>query len=496
MNEAKEILRKINLGASVAEFDSDLEKYFIETETFRSVISDGGDIISGDKGTGKTAIYRILKGSYRSYPELEHVEIVDAFNPQGDPVFQRLLQGPVMSEEQFRTFWKAYMFSLVGNWLVDIYPHDYNPEIQILYETLEYLGLEATDVSPETIFGKLHRMVDKMLSPSAIEAEFKLTETGMPIVKPRMEFEDRRETGSIIYNGDYLKILNQALGSVELKVWVLFDRLDEAFSGSPSVEIPALRALLRSYLDLTNLENLRLKLFLRKDLFRRLIKGGFVNLTHINARRIEIVWDDEDLWSMVMRRMERDPDLMEFFGADSDVSTMLSVLLPEQIDVGDRKPTTDRWVISRIRDGNNNRPPRNLIDLLNKSRDAQLRREQRESRFIAPATGPVIEADSVKRAFSQLSEQRVQDTLLAEADELIPIIESFRDGKSEHSPETLRSTIGNVENYSAVVQSLIDVGFLEEFGSNYKIPMLYREGLKIRQGKAFSSKEENDEADT
>jgi hypothetical protein len=34
---------------------------------------------------------------------------------------------------------------------------------------------------------------------------------------------------------------------------------------------------------------------------------------------------------------------------------------------------------------------------------------------------------------------------------------------------------------------LIETGFLEEIGSSYKVPMLYREGLEITQGKAFST---------
>ncbi|MEM9578652.1 MAG: hypothetical protein AAF999_16770 [Pseudomonadota bacterium] len=85
--QGKDLLNLISFGTSVAEFDKDLEKYFIETATFRDVISDSGDIISGDKGTGKTAIYRILKQNYRAYDVLEEVEIIDAFNPTGDPVF-------------------------------------------------------------------------------------------------------------------------------------------------------------------------------------------------------------------------------------------------------------------------------------------------------------------------------------------------------------------------------------------------------------------------
>ncbi len=60
----KEILQKLELGNSVAEYDAALESYFVETSTFRSVIRDEADVIAGDKGTGKTALFRILKKRY------------------------------------------------------------------------------------------------------------------------------------------------------------------------------------------------------------------------------------------------------------------------------------------------------------------------------------------------------------------------------------------------------------------------------------------------
>jgi hypothetical protein len=47
---------------------------------------------------------------------------------------------------------------------------------------------------------------------------------------------------------------------------------------------------------------------------------------------------------------------------------------------GSRKPKTWQWILTRIRDGNGIKPPRNLIDLINKARDAQARREEREGR--------------------------------------------------------------------------------------------------------------------
>ena len=242
---------------------------------------------------------------------------------------------------------------------------------------------------------------------------------------------------------------------------------------------------MRTYLDLADMASVKLKLFVRKDLFRRITEGGFVNLTHINARRIDIVWDEEDLISLICKRLLQSEKFRGVIGRELTDEELLNVLLPEQIDAGDRKPSSKTWIMGRIKDGNNNRPPRNIIDLLNKSKEAQGRREARSAREVDPAKGPIIEADSVKRAFSQLSEMRVQDTLLAEASDLAVVIERFRDGKSEHNHGSLRTTYGDGPDPNETTRALVDIGFLEEFGTNYKIPMLYRDGLKITQGKAF-----------
>jgi len=53
----KDVLKELNLGYSVAEFDEELENYFVETEPFRALINNRADVVAGDKGTGKTAIF-------------------------------------------------------------------------------------------------------------------------------------------------------------------------------------------------------------------------------------------------------------------------------------------------------------------------------------------------------------------------------------------------------------------------------------------------------
>ena len=75
-------------------------------------------------------------------------------------------------------------------------------------------------------------------------------------------------------------------------------------------ELPALRALFRVFLDLMPFTCVRLKLFVRRDLFRKLTQGGFVNLTHVNARKIEITWDEDDLKNLLCQRVRENREFL------------------------------------------------------------------------------------------------------------------------------------------------------------------------------------------
>lgn len=59
------LLRLLDLGKSVAEFDNDLERYFIETNVFLEFINDRVDVVAGDKARAKPqyiASYRDVTG--------------------------------------------------------------------------------------------------------------------------------------------------------------------------------------------------------------------------------------------------------------------------------------------------------------------------------------------------------------------------------------------------------------------------------------------------
>lgn len=492
MNESYDAQRALNLmsiGKSVAEQDDLLDQYFIETEAFRSLVSGSVDIIAGDKGTGKSAIYRMLQNNYRDYSSIGDVEVLSAFNPAGSPVFQRLTNSEVYSEGKYRTIWKSYFLSYVGNWLIDIFGSDYNEDVRNLSNILAALGLENQKPEPKGIFSYIANFFKQLATPGRIDVEFSATESGMPIVKPGVEFTGKIGGENIIYCDDFLGALEAALTACGVKVWLVMDRLDEAFVGSPEIETPALRALLRTYLDFSGFDALKIKLFLRRDLFRRVTSGGFVNLSHINSKRIDIEWSDDDLVAMLEKRLRNSGEFLSAigYGSGSDIS-LFNRVFPSQIDIGDRKPSARNWIMSRIQDGKGVKPPRNLIDLAIKSRENQIRREQRSARGGLRCEQSLFEPDAVREGQKQLSQIRVDDTLLAEAGNLAKYIEKFKDGKSEHNMLTAMQTIGASDEAEGklILKSLVEMGFLEELKESYKIPMLYREGLNITQGKAFA----------
>jgi hypothetical protein len=346
--------------------------------------------------------------------------------------------------------------------------------------------------------------VRPLFSWKSAEIGYTITPEGIQTFKPKIEFSKEEESGAnreperqVPINSAF-RLLDKCLREAGLSIWIAVDRLDEAFQGAPAVEIPALRALFRVYLDLLEFSRLRLKLFVRRDLFRRITAGGFVNLTHVNARKFEVIWDEEDLLSLLCRRIRKNVDFCRHIFVDESTTDkeLFDRLFPQQVDYGKRKPKTWTWIMRRIRDGKDVKPPRNLIDLVIMSQQAQLRSEDRAIRDYEK-TNPIFEPDALRRALRQLSEQRVNDTLMAEAGIYASVIERFRDGKAEHNEASLAQVLGLVdeEGVRAEIRPLVDIGFLEEIKGSYKIPSLYRDGLQITQGKAFTDSTEPEDED-
>ncbi len=481
----REALQKLKFGNSVAESDKGLQDYFLVTQSYLALVNDDADLIAGDKGTGKTAIFQQLKRNFANEPALSDTEIVTGFNLGGEPLFRKLGNEQPLQEIQYITIWKMYILSLAGNWLLNSSKGKRFAASQKLDALLTKLELRSEDNNATSTFSNVLSWARRFRPKFELSSD--LTNPTLSVefyqVKPKYETISPEE----ISQGEVFALLDSALLEQNKLVWVVIDRLDEAFVGLPDIETPALRALLRTYLDLMALDRLRLKLFVRKDLFRRIIQDGFVNLTHINARKFEIIWDDDDLLALFARRVRASREFIQMFGiVNASDRELFQLVFPEKMEVRKNAPNTWRWMLSQICDGNGVKSPRNLIDLLGIAQQEQLRRELRSSRKYG-SESPMIEIDSIKKALARLSERRIEDTLLAEyGRDVQRAIQAFKNGNSEHNVDSLCHLFGFDSSHARVTAEVLnEIGFLEQEGDIYRVPDLYCSGLNITHGKAF-----------
>ncbi len=484
-----ELLNSLDFGNQVAEFDRDSDRHFIITDAFRAIMENRADIVAGEKGAGKTTIYKYLKAQYTQIPQLSKVEVISGFNPSGSPVFSRLTRMERLTEAEYLYIWKTYILSLIGAWLLQLCEGSYGTYTNKLNDLLNRMGLKSDDDRAESVFTRLIGLKQKLMNPKNIGMEISLDPLGNPKVRPLIEFDNSNKEPapelSPLSDDTGLTLLNRALAENDITVWVLLDRLDEAFVGYPLFEIPILRALLRAYLDLLAYDRIGVKLFVRKDLFRKVVKDGFVNLTHVNARKVEITWDREDLMSVICWRIKGSQEFIRHCGIQTDSDQRIfEAVFPTQMESGGRKLATWDWITSEIRDGNGVIAPRNLVELAILAKDEQSKREQRKPRYLSQGQ-PIIEADSLLRASARLSAHRVQDTLLAEASrEVAALIAAFKDGKRGHNDESIGHLFGvSPSQAHEFAATLIDIGFLETAGKRYRIAPLYRDGININRGK-------------
>ena len=87
----QEVLRNLQLGDDAAEHEGQLRDYFLRTAAYHAVVRDEADLIIGAKGTGKTAIARILTDPNFSEDLIADVLIVPVFNIRSSGLYASLL---------------------------------------------------------------------------------------------------------------------------------------------------------------------------------------------------------------------------------------------------------------------------------------------------------------------------------------------------------------------------------------------------------------------
>jgi hypothetical protein len=491
-----ELLRQVSFGSRVAEEEStSLKNYFVETNEWKRVYGREVDVVYGPKGSGKSAIYALLQERATELFD-DSILYIAAENPRGATAFRELVTDPPTSEREFQQLWKLYFSSLAAGVF-----NEYGLDTQGARGLSKALKERGLLVGKESLADKFKRTFDyvkKNIRPTSVEAGVKLDPTtGFPAgITAKVGF-DPAETA--LQNKDespdsLLRLANDALAECGFDLWFSVDRLDVAFQDNDALEANALRALFKVYLDMMAYENMRLMVFLRTDIWKRITESGFREASHI-TKALTITWTKESLLNLVLKRLLQSSPFIEAYSVDAErvlgdlgVQQLLFYrVFPGQIDIGEKKPDTLDWILGRTHDGTGHNAPRELIHLLNESREIQLQKfsiggEQPEGENL-------FTRSTIKEALKPVSKVRLEQTLYAEYPNLKEYIQKLEKEKATQRLGTLSRVWGCTgEEAERIADKLSEVGFFEKRGTKqvpvYWVPFLYRDALNLVQGEA------------
>jgi hypothetical protein len=451
--------------------------------------------VRGDKGAGKSAIYSLLVTRTDQFFD-RRILLIPAERPRGATVFRDLTVDPPVSEQEFIGLWKLYIAVLIGEKLRDFGIN--NDDAQFTINALQEEGFLEKPFDLAAIFHSVQSYVKSWFRPKGLEGGVTIDpNTGLTTatfkITPSEPSAAEKKSGKVSID-EVLRRSNQALEESDFKVWVLLDRLDVAFADTHALEANALRALLRVYRDLSDHEFIKLKIFLRSDIWRRITEKGFREASHI-TRFVVIEWSSSSLLNLIMRRLLKNEGIQRGYNADpeqvlSDFSAQSALfykVFPGKIEQGSKKPSTFDWMVSRCADATGKTAPREIVQLLSALREQEISRLQRGE--TVPPENQLFDRSVFKTALPSVSEARLVQNMYAEYPELRPLMEKLRKEKTEQTPESLaRSWSMSSEEALEWAQKLIEVGFFQRRGSKeaptFWVPFLYRDALEMSQGLA------------
>ncbi|KAF0163162.1 MAG: hypothetical protein FD157_3325 [Rhodocyclaceae bacterium] len=496
-NGKQAALTEAYFGSRVAEDELEsLRGYFVETDQWRRLLRGSVDIVFGAKGAGKSALYSLLVGKQEELRLGRRTLFLPAENPRGTPAFRDIVPDPPASEEEFRGLWKLYFLALIANYLRHHLQETKtgNAKAASVISALVDNGLLTPNVN---LLARLRAILTYIRRHAPVfEGAIVDPNTGLKLtgkITLNEPSTEQRKEGFLSVN-DLLTLINGALLELNIKIWLVLDRLDVAFSDSPNLEGNALRSLFRTYLDMLNLSNVSIKIFLRDDIWNKIVAGGFREASHV-TRSLVISWNNQSLLNLVVRRLVHNQDICDLYGIKKDAvledanlqKDFFYRVFPAQVDIGPKQPSTFDWMASRTADGSKRTAPRELIHLLIEARDEQLK--SFELGEPDPPGETLFSRSTIPQALPAVSKARYEQTLCAEYPALKPFLTRLERGKAQQTLESLSETWKcSLEKTFEIAEQLSEAGFFERRKTKdstvYWIPFLYRDVLSLTQGSA------------
>lgn len=515
----EELLRSLKLGNSIAEFDIILDDARVSTPTFEGVIRDEYDIVTGRKGAGKTAIFRIVTHELSSFYLREHNTIIlNGVNGSGESIFNHFREHfGKFDEQQFENFWKLYLITLIYNkFLKNPYYSDYliecEEEIKEFKKACAQAGIP--DIKAQTELIDMVRWVLNIFPRVKAKGSVAVDTTNPSLFvfagdiqtekRDSSDSSDEVNSRTSLYVDRIGLALHKILKKSSLKIWVLLDRLDEVFDRYSMIEFNGLRGLLRAYKSFELAEEkelFKLKIFLRDDIkefltdneaFKKFYPKKEVPplaaATHIFAKESPVLsWTEEEIEQLILLRLLQSKPLRIHVGinanlARSDLVDLLRIkdtraeywnkIFPEKIG----NTSSLGYIYRHLRDSNDVVTPRSVIDMLTAAKTYQLKKLQVDfvdSHYVFPF-------EAIKVGLADASKNKLDLDIYNEFPKDQQNIKKLGAyGKHKLTKKDLKILYG--DKWEKVAEGLQRIGIIRliKASNDYRVEALFRPALDI-----------------
>jgi hypothetical protein len=265
-------------------------------------------------------------------------------------------------------------------------------------------------------FAYLLRTVRNHLGPSPLADSEMLKFPGAEIGKVVAAFRSLQAEPLLALDN-----LDRTLEAEHRWLLVSYDELDVIGGYDWNSMIASIRGLVGFWASYSRRwTRIRPKIFLRTDLFRRHGQSFGADLIKLAANRAEINWSDQNLYTMLIKRIanaserladycrqshvsfDEDPDLglIPRLQKDVDAKPLIEKIAGQFMGANLKKGRTFPWLLTHARDGNGHAIPRALVRLIEEA--ATQERERPLANY-----NRLLDPRSVRRALDVVSREYV-----------------------------------------------------------------------------------------
>ena len=471
VSEPQTFLARINLGASAAENEMlELGDYFLETDEYHRTLREEVQIVTGRKGSGKTAVFAQVRNRLRQDKQV----IVLDLKPEGfqllkfkELVLDLLQEGT--KEHTITAFWEYLLLLEICHKLLekDKMYHMHDHRIYEPYQALSKTYREDAFIAEGDFAERMLKLTQRI----ADDFQYAL---GSGDKKRRLS---SAEITDLLYKHDIAKLRTELTNYLGFKkgVWILFDNLDKGWPahGVSPEDVITVRCLLDALAKLER--NLRKGeilcrgiIFIRNDVYELLVEA---TPDRGKTSRVAVDWTDPELLRELLRR--------RFVSGTRSEVTTFDQIWPQICVSHIGGEESSQYIIDRCL-----MRPRALIELLHHCRSHAVNLGHKS-----------IELEDIKQGEEAYSTDLVSNVCFEIRDvypESSDILYAFIDMPARLSDSTVRNLIGKLIKNNEMIEKILELllwygvlGLLREDG---EVTYIYTVKYDIKRLKALIQK--------